>query len=218
MRAMRRASPRLRSRRACRPAVALAAALVAAVPAAPRAEQVPLLRPAERPVGWERPRAPRNLVLLFNVAGLVGNPFDDRRGFRVEGGVERRESARVSSAVVIGGGSARVEGYPEEWALGISGQLRWWALGDFERGLFLGGVLDFRRVGVHLMTGAGPLVGGRYTFPAGVVAEMHLGIPLLVDSFRTSDNPNRLPLRDAWNAMLPGVFVGVGASLSTGRR
>lgn len=218
MRLMRRSPRRTRARRAGRTAVALAAALLAAAASPSRAEQLPPQRPTDRPATRERPVPPRDLVLLLNVAGLLGNPFDDRRGFRLEAGVERRpRRGRVSSAVVLGGGSVAVEGYPSEWALGVSGQLRWWALGDFDRGLFLGGVLDFRRIGVHLMTGAGPLAGYRYTTPGGVAAEVHLGVPLLTDSFTTSDAPGRLPLRDAWRAMLPGVFVGVGASLRTRR-
>jgi hypothetical protein len=181
-----------------------AIALLTLAPAA-RAEQVPLLGPAERPITWERAAPPRDLVLLLNVAGLLGNPFDDNRGWRIEGAVDKRQAGHLSSAVVIGGGSVAVDGYPSEWALG-----------DFQRGLFLGPVLDFRRVGAHIVCSAGPLLGYRYTTRAGVAAEVHLGVPLVSDSFTTTDAPDRLPLRDAWRAMMPGVFVGVGASLRTG--
>ncbi|WP_242345293.1 hypothetical protein [Anaeromyxobacter terrae] len=209
---------RSRSSRAVTAAV-LAVALAATAPLPARGEQVPFIERGERPVPSTRPPPERNLVLLFNVAGLAGNPFDGDRGWRLEAGIERRpEGRRLSSAVVIGGGSVAVKGYPEEWALGFSGQGRWYALGDFERGLFIGGVLDFRRIGPHLMCGAGPLVGYRYTTAAGVAAEVHLGLPLLADSFSGADAAGRVPLRDAWRAMLPGVFIGVGGALRTGRR
>ncbi len=196
---------------------AIAVALLALAPAA-RAEQVRRLAPAERPIGWTRPPPPRDLVLLLNAAGLLGNPFDGARAWRIEAGVDKRHGARFSSAVVIGGGSVEVDGHPAEWALGLTGQLRWWAVGDFQRGLFLGPVLDFRRLGPHVVCSAGPVLGYRFTTSAGVAAEVHLAVPLLWDSFTTTDSPGRLPLRDAWSAMLPGVFVGVGAVLRTGSR
>ncbi|WP_243338682.1 hypothetical protein [Anaeromyxobacter soli] len=205
-------------------ATLLAVALVATAPLPARGQQVPEQLPEQvpfierrEPVRPTRPPPDRNLVLLFNVAGPAGNPFDGDRGWRLEASIERRPEGRLSSAVVIGGGSVAVKGYPEEWALGFSGQGRWYALGDFDRGLFVGGVLDFRRIGPHLMCGAGPLVGYRHTTARGVAAEVHLGLPLLADSF-SSDAAGRVPLRDAWRAMLPGVFVGVGAALRTGRR
>jgi hypothetical protein len=212
----------IRSRRArAVTATLVAVALVAAAPLPARAEQVPEQVPfieRREPVRPPRPPPDRNLVLLFNVAGPAGNPIDGDRGWRLEASIERRPEGRLSSAVVIGGGSVAVKGYPEEWALGFSGQGRWYALGDFDRGLFVGGVLDFRRIGPHLMCGAGPLVGYRYTTARGVAAEVHLGLPLLADSFASDDAAGRVPLRDAWRAMLPGVFVGVGAALRTGRR
>jgi hypothetical protein len=165
-----------------------------------------------------RPPPPRDLVLLLDVASPAGNPFDGAdHGWRLEALVERRmRRGRLGSAVVLGGGNVSVPGYASEWAAGITGQARWYALGDFERGLFVGGLLSFWRIGPHLAWAPGPLVGYRFTFPAGLAAEAHLGIPFPVDHFSTASGAGRVPFRDAWDAILPGVFVGVGASLRTG--
>lgn len=189
---------------------------VGAAPRGARAEEASRSRGA--PERQLRPPPPRNLVLLLDVGALAGNPFDgEDHGWRLEGLVERRmRRGSIGSAVALGGGNVSVPGYASEWALGITGQFRWYALGDFERGLFLGGLLSFWRIGPHLAWAAGPLAGYRFTFPAGLVAEAHLGIPFPVDHFSTSSNAGRVPFRDAWDAILPGVFVGVGASLRTG--
>lgn len=171
--------------------------------------------PAERQL---RPPPRRDLVLLLDVGSLAGNPFDGAdHGWRLEGLVEKRmRRGRIGSAVGFGGGNVSVPGYASEWALGITGQFRWYALGDFEQGLFLGGLLSFWRIGPHLAWATGPLVGYRYTFPLGLVAEAHLGIPFPVDHFSTAGAADRVPFRDAWDAILPGVFLGVGAALRTG--
>ncbi len=205
--------------RLARAGTAMLVLVSVAAGAAPRAARAEMAtrapgEPAERQL---RPPPPRNLVLLLDLGALAGNPFDGAdHGWRLEGLVERRMRGRIGSAVVVGGGNVSVPGYPSEWALGITGQVRWYALGDFERGLFLGGLVSFWRIGPYFTWAPGPLAGYRFTFPAGLVVEAHLGIPFSVDHFSAESTAGRVPFTDAWDAILPGVFVGVGASLRTG--
>jgi hypothetical protein len=193
-------------------ALVLASLVAGAAPRAARAERS---EPVDRPL---RPPPRRDLALLLDLGSLAGNPFDGaNHGWRLEGLVERRmRRGSIGSALGFGGGNVSVPGYASEWALGVTGQFRWYALGDFERGLFLGGILSFWRIGPHFAWAPGPLVGYRYTFPLGLVAEAHLGIPFPVDHFSTGGAAGRVPFRDAWDAILPGVFLGVGAALRTG--
>jgi hypothetical protein len=156
------------------------------------------------------PDAKYGTTLFLNLAALAGNPFDKAVGWRVEGGVEQRvkKSARLSTAVLLSAGEAEISGYPAVLALGGTGQLRGYFLGNFDQGAYAGAQVGFWYLGGRYTWAPGALVGLKLRSWVATV-DLQASIAWPAGSF--GDGP--VPVNESWRALAPGLLLGVGLSI-----
>lgn len=169
-------------------------------------------RPASPGPGVER----RTSVTL-NFLALSTGVFTGSTGtWRAEVAIERALKARVGAAGYLAVGQVLDDERDDAWVAELAGQYRWYFRGRFDRGLYLAGTLGFWSIDPYVAWSLGGGVGLKHTLQGGLTVDLQLGLQLPVEWFRHDDGGNPPALRDAWEALLPGLVVGVGWSLDEG--
>ena len=132
----------------------------------------------------------RNLALSASILRAVAAPM-------AEVGAELKHSDRMASAVLMGAGPGKVDTVDMEgnWTnekqlcLQLAGQFRYYALGSFDRGMYVGAEAvyiwidrdqDMTIRPQHEGFWAGPTVGYKYTFDFGMLLSAGLTLALPV--------------------------------------